>query len=101
MNLSDIGKRGIAFCKYFLTETFTKAEIAIYRKIIHLFRYSNSLNFIRYVLRALSYSREDQAIRFQLTLLICESEPFYEQLKLLLFTIIIIIARSNVESGQI
>ena len=53
MNLSDIGKRRIAFCKYFLTETFTKAEIAIYRKIIHLFRYSNSLNFIRYVLRAL------------------------------------------------
>ena len=40
MNLSDIGKRRIAFCKYFLTETFTKAEIAIYRKIIHLFRYS-------------------------------------------------------------
>ena len=53
MNLSDIGKRRIAFCKYFLTETFTKAEIAIYRKIIHLFRYSNSLNFIRYVLREL------------------------------------------------
>ena len=53
MNLSDIGKRRIAFCKYFLTETFTKAEIAIYRKIIHLFRYSNSLNFICYVLRAL------------------------------------------------
>ena len=53
MNLSDIGKRRIAFCNHFLTEAFTKAEIAIYRKIIHLFRYSNSLNFIRYVLRAL------------------------------------------------
>ena len=47
------------------------------------------------------WCREDQAIRFQLTFLVCESEPFYEQLKLLLFTIIIIIERSNVESGQI
>ena len=28
------------------------------------------------------YVREDQAIRFQLTFLVCESEPFYEQLKL-------------------
>ena len=30
----------------------------------------------------LSIYREDQAIRFQLTFLVCESEPFYEQLKL-------------------
>ena len=25
---------------------------------------------------------DDQAIKFQLTFLVCESEPFYEQLKL-------------------
>ena len=55
MNLSDIGKRRIAFCKYFLTETFTKAEIVIYRKIIHLFRYSNSLNFICYVFKSVMH----------------------------------------------
>ena len=28
------------------------------------------------------FYREDQAIRFQLTFLVCESEPFYKQLKL-------------------
>ena len=44
--------------------------------------------------------REDQAVRFQLAFFVLESEPFYE-LKLELFTIIIIVARSNFKSGQI